>query len=72
MGKTQSAVNAGITDKNKLIEIGGLILGKSKGRTGYKEITIFDINGISLQDLAVSKYILLKAEEMNVGTLVQI
>lgn len=72
MGETQSAVNAGITDKNKLIEIGGLILGKSKGRTGDKEITIFDSTGIALQDLAVSKYILLKAEEMNVGTLVQI
>lgn len=72
VGETQSAVNAGILGKNKLIEIGELILGKSKGRTGDKEITIFDSTGIALQDLAVSKYILLKAEEMNIGTLVQI
>ncbi|WP_346937417.1 hypothetical protein [Clostridium sp.] len=37
-----------------------------------KEITIFDSTGISLQDIAVSQYIVLKAEEMNIGTMIQI
>ncbi len=72
VGETQSAVSAGIIDKNNLNEIGQLILENVKGRISDEEITIFDSTGISLQDLVVSKYIVSKAEEMNIGTIVQI
>lgn len=72
VGETQSAIRAGILGKNNLTEIGQFMLGNAKGRTSDKEITIFDSTGIALQDLAVSKYIVSKAEEMNVGTIVQI
>lgn len=64
VGETQNAIRAGIIEKNHLTEIGQLILGDVKGRTSDKEITIFDSTGISLQDIAVSQYIVLKAEEM--------
>ena len=72
VGETQSAIRAGILGKNNLTEIGQFILGNAKGRTSNEEITIFDSTGIALQDLAVSNYIVSKAEEMNVGTIVQI
>lgn len=72
VGETQSAIRADIVDKSNLTEIGHLILGDASGRTSNKEITIFDSTGISLQDLTVSKYIATKAEEMNIGTIVQI
>ncbi|MFJ6208890.1 hypothetical protein [Lysinibacillus sp. NPDC092081] len=72
VGETQSAIRAGILGKNNLTEIGQFILGNAKGRTSDEEITIFDSTGIALQDLAVSKYIVSKAEKMNVGTIVQI
>lgn len=72
VGETQSAIRAGILGKDNLTEIGQFILGNTKGRTSDEEITIFDSTGIALQDLAVSKYIVSKAEEMNVGTIVQI
>ncbi len=72
VGETQSAVRAGIIDRNQLTEIGHLILGRAKGRTSDKDITVFDSTGIALQDLAVSKYLLSKAEEMNIGTVVHL
>ncbi|MFJ7886673.1 hypothetical protein ACIQYL_01125 [Lysinibacillus xylanilyticus] len=72
VGETQSTIRAGILGKNNLTEIGQFILGNAKGRTSDEEFTIFDCTGIALQDLAVSKYIVSKAEEMNVGTNVQI
>lgn len=72
VGETQSAVMTGIIHKNNLTEIGQFILGNAKGRTSDEEITIFDSTGIALQDLVVSKYIVSKAEEMNIGTIVQI
>lgn len=72
LGETQNAVKAGIVEKNNLTEIGQLILRNVKGRTSDKEITIFDGTGISLQDIAVSQYIVSKAEELNIGTTIQL
>ncbi|GAA0777437.1 ornithine cyclodeaminase family protein [Clostridium subterminale] len=72
VGETQNAIRVGKIEKNNLTEIGELILGNVKGRIVDKEITIFDSTGISLQDIAVSQYIVLKAEEMNIGTMIQI
>lgn len=56
----------------ELIEIGELSSESLTVRTGDKEMTIFDSTGIALPDLDVSMYILLKAEELNIGTLVTI
>jgi len=36
------------------------------------DITIFDSTGIALQDIAVSKYLLHKADELNIGTRIEI
>lgn len=71
-GETQHAINDGLIDRKSINEIGDLILNNAKGRNSNKDITIFDSTGIALQDIAVSKYVLLKAEEMNIGKLIEI
>ena len=72
VGETQHPIKNGIININNLNEIGHLIQGKSKGRVTDKDITIFDSTGIALQDLVVSKYLVSKADEMNLGTIVEI
>lgn len=72
VGETQSAFRANIIESADLIEIGQLIIGECEGRRTDQDITIFDSTGISLQDLAVSNGLVSKAEELNLGELVQI
>lgn len=72
VGETQCAFRSEIIESGDLIEIGHLIIGKCEGRRSDQDITIFDSTGISLQDLAVSNALVLKAEELNIGELVQI
>jgi len=72
VGETQKAIREGNLCIDQLTEIGHLILGNTRGRQSDKDITVFDSTGISLQDLAVSSYLLAKAEEMNIGTIIQI
>jgi alanine dehydrogenase len=72
VGETQSAFRANIIESGDLIEIGHLIIGECEGRRTDQDITIFDSTGISLQDLAVSNGLVSKAEELNLGEVVQI
>ncbi len=72
VGETQTSIKSGMIDEKHLNEIGTLISGDTYGRTSENDITIFDSTGIALQDLAVSNYIIKKAEELNIGTTVSI
>lgn len=72
VGETQTSIKSGIIDEKRIMEIGNIINGNAKGRTSDKDITIFDSTGIALQDLAVSKYLIKKAEVLNIGTSVNI
>lgn len=71
-GESQNAISSGIIEPNQLTEIGHLIQGSIQSRTTGKDITIFDSTGIALQDLAVAKHLVSQAEELNLGTIVQI
>lgn len=71
-GELQSAVRQGIIESSSVNEIGSVISGSIKGRLTDEDITIFDSTGIALQDLSVSKYLLLKAEELNLGTTIEL
>ncbi|MCX7711382.1 MAG: ornithine cyclodeaminase family protein [Clostridia bacterium] len=73
VGEVQCAVKAGlIHEENKPTEIGHLILGDVKGRKKDTDITIFDSTGIALQDLAVSRFLVSKAEELNLGRVIHL
>lgn len=72
VGEIQNPIKGGNLCMDQLTEIGYLILKNSVGRQSDKDITVFDSTGIALQDLAVSNYLLEKAEKMNLGTIIQI
>jgi ornithine cyclodeaminase/alanine dehydrogenase len=72
VGETQTAIKSGVVDEKHITEIGNLIKGDTIGRTSDKDITIFDSTGIALQDLAVSNYLIKRAEELKIGTTVYI
>lgn len=71
-GETQKAYELNLIDKSDINEIGELILKNKNGRKFEEDITIFDTTGIALQDIVVSKYLIDKAEELNIGNIIDI
>lgn len=61
-----------ITEEDISGEIGNLILGRSAGRTGDDQITIYDATGMALLDIAAAKAALETAEKMGLGKVVEI
>lgn len=51
----------------QLIELGDVIVGRQPGRTAPEQVTLFESQGMAIQDLAVAARVLAKAEELGVG-----
>ena len=64
--------NGLFTTEHIIGEIGELALGKVKGRTADSEITFFKSVGVAVQDLAASKAVLDRAEQLHIGTVAEI
>lgn len=68
VGETESPIKEGvITEADIVGEIGEVLIGSVKGRLTAEDITIYDTTGIALQDLAVTKQVLDKAQEYGIG-----
>ena len=52
--------------------LGEIVAGKKKGRTGAKEITVFDSTGLAIQDVAVASLIYRQALKKKIGRYVEI
>ena len=48
-------------------EIGELVIGKVKGRTSEREITLFKALGLAVEDLAMAEAVFLRAKDQRVG-----
>lgn len=59
------------TKKHIVAEIGEVAAGTAPGRGSDSEITFFKTVGVALQDLAAAAMILKKAEEMDIGTVIE-
>jgi ornithine cyclodeaminase/alanine dehydrogenase-like protein (mu-crystallin family) len=57
-GELSGAVSAGSTARGQVGEIGEVILGRSPGRGGEAEITLFDSTGLAIQDLGIASAVL--------------
>lgn len=57
-----------ITEESIYAELGEISGGKKAGRTGVDEITFFKSVGNAVQDAAIAQTILKRAEELNLGT----
>lgn len=60
----------GVIREEEVAELGELVLGRRPGRQAAEEITFCKTQGVPTQDLVTAQYILRKAEERGIGTLV--
>ena len=51
----------------QLVELGDIIVGKHKGRVSADQITIFESQGMAIQDIAVALRVLKAAREAGLG-----
>ncbi len=51
----------------QLVELGDVIIGRQAGRVSPEQITLFESQGMAIQDLAVAARVLAKAEELGIG-----
>ena len=53
-GECAHAVAAGMLDRSDIVEIGAIVAGDAPGRTGDDQITVADLTGVAVQDIAVA------------------
>lgn len=69
VGEIEIPVKKGILAEDKIAgEIGDVIIGKTVGRESAEQITIFDATGTALLDLITAKSALDAAEQLNLGS----
>ena len=53
-GELHHALDAGLITKEDAIELGSVITDPSKGRSNDRDITIADLTGVAVQDIAIA------------------
>ncbi|MGI9221014.1 MAG: ornithine cyclodeaminase family protein [Woeseiaceae bacterium] len=59
LGESHYAVDAGITDKSALVELGTIVSGDAPGRQNDDQIIVADLTGVAVQDIQIAKSVLL-------------
>ena len=54
-GEIHQALQAGLLDRNELVELGHVLAGTARGRTSDDELTVFDSTGVAVQDIAIAQ-----------------
>ena len=62
-GEVYQARRAGAISDADVVELGAVLSGTSPGRTGADQITIADLTGVAVQDIAIAKAVLGYLEE---------
>jgi alanine dehydrogenase len=52
-GELTGAVEAGLVDREQVTELGQVLTGAHRGRSGPEAVTLFDSTGLAIQDLAL-------------------
>jgi ornithine cyclodeaminase len=53
-GEIHQALKAGLIHEDELVELGDVIAGKAAGRTSEEQITVADLTGVAVQDIAIA------------------
>ena len=61
-----------ISKKDICADIGQIVAGKKRGRTGRNDITVFDSTGLAIQDVAIASLIYKRAIKRKIGKWVKI
>lgn len=56
-GELSHAVQAGLLDPGRVVELGQLIAARAPARTGDEQITIADLTGVAVQDLQIATHV---------------
>jgi ectoine utilization protein EutC len=69
-GELHHAVEAGAigADDPRVLELGQVLLGKEQGRVSDEQVTIVDLTGLGVQDVAVAKVTLDRARALGLGS----
>lgn len=69
-GEIHHAVQAGLIDAegSGIVELGDIVAGKASGRTRDDQITVADLTGVGVQDVAIAKVTLARARGLGLGS----
>jgi ornithine cyclodeaminase/alanine dehydrogenase-like protein (mu-crystallin family) len=68
-GDLAHAVDAGVTTREDVTELGDVLTGKAPGRQSADDITIFDSTGLAIQDLAIALAAMERVDELDLPTI---
>jgi len=66
-GDLTAAVEAGAASWDRVVELGAIVAGQASGRTSDQQITLFESQGLAVQDMAAAAYIYEQARERGLG-----
>ncbi len=64
-GELAAAIEAGLVGRDDVTDLGAVLSDPGLGRRGADEVTLFDSTGLAIQDLAIAKAALSKADELD-------
>lgn len=67
-GDLIAAVQSGDLDWDRVQELGAILNGVAPGRTGARQITLFESQGVAIEDVMVGRYVYDRAMEAGLGT----
>jgi ornithine cyclodeaminase/alanine dehydrogenase-like protein (mu-crystallin family) len=68
-GELAAAVEAGSITREDVTQLGDVLAAKAEGRRSARDITLFDSTGLAIQDLAIAKVALAKADRLGLPRL---
>ena len=68
-GELAAGVAAGVVTRDRVTDIGAVLAGEAEGRRSGRDITLFDSTGLAIQDLAIARAALAKADELDLQRL---
>jgi ornithine cyclodeaminase/alanine dehydrogenase-like protein (mu-crystallin family) len=73
LGELDHAINDGVVSRDDVYgELGELVLGKNVGRESDDEVTLCDLTGMAVQDIAISVWAQHKAHTIKVGRIIEV
>jgi alanine dehydrogenase len=68
-GELAAGVAAGVVSRNRVTELGHVLVGDADGRRSAEDVTLFDSTGLAIQDLAIAKAAVAKADALELPRL---
>jgi ornithine cyclodeaminase len=53
-GEISQALRAGLLDPTRVVELGDVLAGRAQGRTSEEQVTVADLTGVAVADLAIA------------------